>query len=133
MPGRATAVSSGRSLEDRVMALANALGMEARSQVRVGKRLWGAVRVIDVVVTDPVTRRRLGVECKQQDTRGTAEEKLPATIQDMASWPIDGLMVIDGLGFSQNIRSFLYSTGKAVDFADLEDWLRLYFGLELKA
>jgi hypothetical protein len=60
---------------------------------------------------------------------GTAEEKLPATVQDIAAWPIPGLVVFAGEGFSTNMRSYLYSTGKAVDLDDLEDWLKLFFGI----
>lgn len=131
MPGRAQASSSGRQLETDVARVAEALGLQTRSQVRVGRRLWGAVRQIDVVLTEPASRRRLGIECKLQATKGTAEEKLPAIIQDMGSWPIDGLLVFDGAGFSPNMKAFLHSTGKAVELSDLEDWLRLYFGLEL--
>ena len=42
---------------------------------------------------------------------GTAEEKVPATIQDIAHWPIPGIVVIDGKGFSANMP-YLMSTGK---------------------
>jgi hypothetical protein len=27
------------------------------------------------------------------------------------------------------MRSYLYSTGKAVDLDDLDDWLKLFFGI----
>jgi len=30
------------------------------------------------------------------------------------------------------MRSFLVASGKAVEFDDLEDWLRLYFALDLR-
>lgn len=73
--------------------------------------------------------KRLGMECKFQATPGTAEEKIPATIQDMTFWPIPGIIVIDGEGFSTNMQGYLMSTGKVVWFDDLEDWLRLHFGL----
>lgn len=64
-----------------------------------------------------------------QGASGTAEQKIPATIQDIASWPIPGIIVIDGEGFSDNMRGYLMSTGKVVQFDELEDWLRLYFGV----
>jgi hypothetical protein len=101
-----------------------------RSQVRVGRRLWGSERKIDVVLVHPQTRRSLGLECKFQGGSGSADEKIPATISDIAAWPIQGLVVFAGDGFSRNMRSYLLSTGKAVEFEDLEDWLRLYFGAE---
>ena len=70
--------------------------------------------------------RSLGLECKYQGVGGSAEEKIPATIQDIAAWPIPGLVVFAGGGFSDNMRSYLHSTGKAVALEDLESWLRLF-------
>lgn len=127
MPRRDT--SSGRDLEQRVAELGRSLGLDVRTQVRVGRRLWGAVREIDVVLTEPSLWRSLGIECKFQGTSGSAEEKIPATIRDIEAWPIPGLVVYDGRGFSANMRSYLLSTGKAVAFDDLDGWLRLFFGI----
>jgi hypothetical protein len=129
MPGRSTAVVNGTDLKNRVVALASQLGLESRTEVRVARRIWGAERCIDVVLTRADTGRVLGVECKYQGARGSAEEKIPATIQDIAAWPIPGLVVFAGEGFSDNIRAYLYSTGKAVGFHEVEPWLRLFFGL----
>lgn len=129
MPGRQQATRRGQDLAAQVKALAQGLGLVVRTEVRVGRRLWGAVRKIDLVLTDRETRRTLGIECKFQGLKGTAEEKIPAVVQDIAAWPIPGIVVIHGDGFSQNMRQFLISTGKAVYLEDLEDWLRLYFGL----
>jgi hypothetical protein len=129
MPGRGAAGRSGQHLEQQVVELARRLGLETRRQVRVGRRLWGSVRIIDVVATEPVSRKTLGMECKFQGGPGTAEEKLPALIEDIRAWPIPGIVVFDGPGFSDNMRLYLYSTGKAVAFEDLEEWLRLFFGL----
>ena len=111
------------------MLLAQRLGLEARTEVRVARRIWGAERCIDVVLTRLDTGRALGIECKFQGARGSAEEKIPATIQDIAAWPIPGLVVFAGDGFSENIKSYLYSTGKAVVLSELEPWLRLFFAL----
>lgn len=129
MPGRAKATHSGKVLEQRVSDLARNLGLEARPHVRVGKRLWGRVRVIDVVLRQDQTRKLLGVECKSQETQGSAEEKIPALLQDIGAWPIPGIVVFDGVGFSREMRSYLLSTGKAVEFDDLRDWLTLFFAL----
>ena len=131
MPGMRAAVLSGDALVKAVCALAATLGLESREQFRAGRRIWGSERRIDAILTDPVSRKRLGVECKYQGTAGTAEEKIPTTLQDIAAWPIPGIVVFDGEGFSPNMRSFLIASGKAVAFEDLEPWLRLFFGLEL--
>ncbi len=131
MSGRGRAVRSGRDLEDNVIAIGVGLGLETQRQVRVGRRIWGAERRIDVILRHPDTRQTLGIECKYQGGGGSAEEKIPATVQDIAAWPIPGIVVFAGQGFSENMRSYLYSTGKAVDLADVEMWLRLFFGLNL--
>src|SRR5215510_8077913 len=102
MPGRATAVASGDELVSQVSQLALDLGLEIKKQVRVARRIWGAVRRIDVVVTHPQTRKTLGIECKYQAVGGTAEEKIPAVINDIAAWPIPGIVVFDGAGFTEN-------------------------------
>ena len=131
MSGRALAVANGDGLAKAVVQLGRELGLEAIEQVRVARRIWGAERYIDVVLTHPQTRKTLGIECKFQAVRGTAEEKIPATIKDIEAWPIPGLVVFAGDGFTQNMRSFLISTGKAVEFEELQPWLCLFFGLSL--
>ena len=129
MAGKATAFESGRALERAVADLGRKLDLDVGAQVQVGRRLWGAVRKIDIVMTRKDGERTLGLECKAQKGGGSAEEKIVATIQDIAAWPIAGLVVFAGEGFSDNFVSYLHSTGKAVAFDDLESWLRLFFGL----
>ena len=130
MAGRGTAPNNGRDLEDEVARIAKSLGLRVRPQVEVARRIWGARRRIDMVLTDPSTRKMLGLECKFQGVGGTAEEKLPGTVQDIAAWPIPGLVVFAGAGFTENMKAFLHSTGKAVELEDLEPWLRLFFGMD---
>jgi len=127
MPGRSKAPKSGSLLKDKVVKLARQLGLRVETEVKAARRIWGQRRYIDVVLIDDRTGKRLGIECKFQATLGTAEEKIPATIQDIAHWPIPGLVVIDGV--SENMKGYLLSTGKVVLFSELEEWLRLYFGL----
>ena len=129
MPGRGTAPKSGSELKNKVVALAESLGLKAEKEVKAARRLWGQRRFIDVEINDEKSGKRLGVECKYQAGGGTAEEKIPATIEDIAHWPIPGIVVIDGQGFSTNMQGYLMATGKVVWFDELEDWLRLYFGL----
>jgi hypothetical protein len=131
MPGRTLAVLNGDELTRAVAQLGQELGLEALSEVRVARRIWGAERYIDVILIHPQTRKTLGLECKFQSVRGTAEEKIPATIKDIDAWPIPGLVVFAGEGFTENMRSFLISTGKAVTFEELRPWLCLFFGLPL--
>jgi hypothetical protein len=120
-------------LKRAAIDVAVSLGLKTEDEVKVGRRIWGARRFIDVVVTHRTTGLKLGIECKYQGTGGSAEEKIPATIEDIKAWPIRGLVVFDGPGFSVNMNGYLISTGMAVEFADLEDWLRLYFSIETVA
>ena len=129
MPGKSKAVESGNTLRDVVAELGRKLGLAAEIEVSVGRRIWGAKRRIDVVLKHPETRVSLGIECKYQGGPGSAEEKIPATIEDIRAWPIRGIVVYSGNGFSSNMESYLLSTGMAVGFEDLENWLELYFGL----
>ena len=112
-----------------MVRIAGSLGLKTETEVKVGRRIWGAKRRIDVVLTDINTGLKLGIECKYQGGSGSAEEKIPSTIEDIKAWPIKGIVVIAGPGFSENMRGYLISTGIVVDFEDLEDWLRLYFSL----
>jgi hypothetical protein len=131
MAGKGLAVSNGDELVRAVVAMASELGLESIEQVRVARRIWGAVRRIDVVLTHPQTRKTLGIECKFQAVLGTAEEKIPSVINDIAAWPIPGLVVFGGEGFTENMKQFLISTGKGVEFSELKPWLCLFFGLPL--
>jgi hypothetical protein len=131
MPGKATAVHNGDELVREVVMIANQLGLETKEQFHVARRIWGANRKIDVVLVESKSRKTLGVECKYQGGGGSAEEKIPATIQDIEAWPIPGLVVFAGEGITDNMKSFLISSGKAVELNELEPWLRLFFGLPL--
>jgi hypothetical protein len=130
MAGRAKAASGGARLRDDVAELGRKLGLDVSVEVKVGRRLWGARRSIDVVLRSPETRQSLGIECKFQGTAGSAEEKIPATIDDIRAWPIRGLVVFDGEGFAENMRTYLVSTGMAVEYVDLRPWLELDFGIQ---
>ena len=122
-------IKNGQQLERAVIALDEALGLESRSQVAMGKRIWGRGRRVDVLLRHPDTGQRLGIECKYQNVPGTAEEKIPLTITDIEAWPIRGLIVVHGAGFSPDFRAFIRSTGKVIEFEDLANWLGFYFDL----
>jgi hypothetical protein len=130
LPGRSQAVTNGEELKRAVVDAARALALHTEEEVKVGRRIWGAKRFIDVVVTQARTGVKIGLECKYQGTGGSAEEKIPATIEDIKAWPIRGLVVFDGPGFSPNMTGYLISTGMAVEFEDVSDWLSLYFSIE---
>ncbi len=129
MAGKGQAPASGKELQAQVAELARSLGLRVELEAKAARRLWGSKRYIAVVITDEKTGKRLGIECKYQGRGGTAEEKIPATILDIEHWPIPGIVVISGQGFSPNMQGYLAATGKVIWFEELEEWLRLYFGL----
>ena len=127
--GRLFEPTSWQGLTAACAEVARDLGLDVETEVYVGRRIWGARRRIDIVVTDRAQRRSLGIEAKYQKSAGSAEEKIPSTIEDIRAWPIPGIVCFYGPGFSGHMRSFLLSSGKAVELSDLETWLRLYFVL----
>jgi Archaea bacterial proteins of unknown function len=131
MAGTRSAVESGEQLVREVIALTQALGLVAHTQFKMGKRIWGAERRIDIIVTNPADGKRLGIECKYQGVQGSAEEKIPSTIQDIDAWPIKGIVVFAGDGLSANMRAFLIASGKASHLDDLRAYLQLFFGLPI--
>ena len=129
MPGKSKAVESGNELRDRVADLGRTIGLAVDTEVSVGRRIWGERRRLDVVPMHNDTRVSLGIECKFQGGRGSAEEKIPATLEDIRAWPIRGIVVYAGDGFTPNMEAYLMSTGMAVALEDLPTWLELFFGL----
>ena len=91
-------------------------------QLALGKRVWGASRRIDLSLGYS-GRPFLGIECKYQATRGSVEEKCVATLVDIEAWPMPGIMVWTGAGFSPSFRRWLTRTPAAVHFDKLEAWL----------
>jgi len=116
-------------LERAVVRAGETLDLEAETQVAPGQRIWGRDRRIDVLLTRPETGVMLGVECRFQRTAGSTEEKILATISDINAWPIRGIVVMHGDGFSPDFKAFTRSSGKMVEFDELPTWLRSYFGL----
>jgi hypothetical protein len=55
------------------------------------------------------------------------EEKIPVMLKDLVFWPIPGIVVIEGPGFSANMQGYLLSTVKMVRYEGLEGRLRHYF------
>ena len=122
-------IKSGADLERAVVRVGEALGLEVETQVVMGDRIWGPRRHVDVVLSKPDSERIIGIECKYQRVTGTVEEKIPLTVEDINDWPIRGIVVIHGEGFSRDFVPFLRGRGRIVEFKRLAEWLRFYFRL----
>ena len=122
-------IASGPDLEQAVARVGRALGLGVETQVVMGDRIWGPRRHVDVVLSKPDSERIIGIECKYQRVSGTVEEKIPLTVKDIEDWPIRGIVVIHGEGFSRDFVPFLKGRGRIVEFRRLTEWLRFYFRL----
>lgn len=122
-------IRSGRELELAVARVGEAMGLMVETQVEMLDRIWGPRRHVDIVLSSSDGERMLGIECKYQQVRGTAEERIPLTVEDIADWPIDGIVVLHGDGFSKDFVAFLRGRGRLVLFQRLPEYLRFYFRL----
>jgi len=128
-PGQDQPVSTGAAFEAEVAKVIQQLGLSHLRQVRMGVSILGRRRVADFLVYDRAGKS-LGIECKYQQTAGSAEDKLVHTITDFDARPVSHILVFGGEGFSKNIKGYLLSTGKAVELKQLRNYLVFYFGLE---
>ena len=122
------AIKTRAELIEAVTKIAEKLNLEVKRNVNSGLGLWGNRRRIDIVVIHKTSRESLGLQCEYKATQEISGEKSVASIEDIGAWPIPGLLVFEGPGFSANMKGYLYSTGKAVSLDDLEAWLRLFCG-----
>ena len=122
-------IRSGADLERAVAQVGEALGLEVETQVVMGDRIWGPRRHVDVVLSKQDSERIIGIECKYQRVSGSVEEKIPLTVEDIEDWPIRGIVVLHGEGFSRDFKPFLRGRGRIVEVRRLVEWLRFYFRL----
>jgi hypothetical protein len=128
-PGQDQSVSTGAAFEAAVAKVIQQLGLSYIRQVKMGVSILGRRRVADFLVYDRAGKS-LGIECKYQQTAGSAEDKLVHTITDFEARPVSHILVFGGEGFSRNIKGYLLSTGKAVELEQLRNYLVFYFGLQ---
>ena len=117
-----TAYETGRAFELGVADMARSLGFDVKGQLQLGKRIWGSPRHIDLSLGYS-GRPVLGVECKYQASRGSIQENCVATLSDIESWPIPGILVWSGPGYSVHFREWLGRQHTAVHFDNLKVWL----------
>ena len=73
----------------------------------MGKSIIGKNRRVDILVLDAASNKAVSFECKYQNVSGTADEKVPYTLQDAAAMQMDSYVVYGGGGFSQGITHML--------------------------
>src|SRR5205823_6552066 len=60
---------------------------------------------------------------------GTADEKLPYAVLNLATLPLPGVIVYGGGGFHQGALHWLCANTRATDISRLGDWLTVFFAL----
>lgn len=88
-------------------------GLTVYREVSLGKTIIGKNRRIDILAIVEESGRALGVECKYQASSGTADEKLPYALQDLASLEIPAYIAYAGEGFSQGVLHLLQGSPSA--------------------
>jgi|GEM_PF-878324 len=82
-------------------------GLVVYREVHLGKSIIGKNRRVDILALHPESTRALAIECKYQATAGTADEKIPYTLDDLAALHIPAFAVYAGEGFSQGVLHLL--------------------------
>ncbi len=115
---------------ERLVCLVAVLqGLDYKWQCYIGKTVYGKRRKVDLVLKQSATGARLAVECKYQDTSGTADEKLPYAVLNQRTLPIPGVIVYGGHGWSDGCIPWLCANSQATDLNNWADWVRFFFGI----
>jgi hypothetical protein len=85
-------------------------GIEVYDEVSAGTSMIGKQRRLDLLLLHRQSGRALALECKYQDSSGTADEKIPYTLQDLQSLRMPACVVYAGVGFSQGVLHLLQSS-----------------------
>ena len=120
---------SAAEFERLIAAAGLGLGLDYRRKLVVGKTVYGRDREVDVLFRDARNGNRLVVEAKYQRVAGTADEKLPYVVLNLATLPLPGVIVYGGGGFHQGALHWLCANTRATDISRLGDWLTVFFAL----
>ncbi|KGJ91574.1 PD-(D/E)XK nuclease superfamily protein [Colwellia psychrerythraea] len=82
-------------------------GVSVFTEVYMGKSIIGKNRRVDILVLDEENNKAVAIECKCQNVSGTADEKVPYTLNDASAMQMDSYVVYGGEGFSKGITHML--------------------------
>jgi hypothetical protein len=116
-------------------------GITVYREINLGKSIIGKNRRIDVFLLSEATKEAFAIECKYQDSAGTADEKVPYALANMKALPMAGCMVYAGSGFSVGVLHMLQASEIAAyclpnpadlaahkDTRELDHLLAMHFG-----
>lgn len=90
-------------------------GLAIKTEVNLGMRFMGTPRRIDILVYNPRNNKAVGIECKLQQTSGTAYEKFNYALDDCLAAPIPTLLVFAGNEIRMDMRSKLILSGIGIE------------------
>jgi hypothetical protein len=85
-------------------------GIQVFEEVNVGTSIIGKQRRVDLFILVPSEKKALALECKYQDTSGTADEKIPYSLQDLGALRMPGALAYAGAGFSEGVLHLLQAS-----------------------
>lgn len=85
-------------------------GIQVFEEVNVGTSIIGKQRRVDLFVFCAAEKKALALECKYQDSSGTADEKIPYSLQDLAAMRMPSALAYAGAGFSEGVLHFLQAS-----------------------
>lgn len=88
-------------------------GVEVYDEINAGTSMIGKQRRLDLLLLHRDSGKALALECKYQDTSGTADEKIPYALQDLATLRMPAAIVYAGTGFSMGVLHLLQSSEMA--------------------
>ena len=84
--------------------------IDVYEEVGIGTSIIGKRRRVDLLLVHSRTGRALALECKYQDSAGTADEKIPYALRDLGALRMPAAMVYAGQGFSEGVLHLLQSS-----------------------
>lgn len=82
-------------------------GITVYREINIGKSIIGKNRRVDLFLISEVDQKAFAIECKFQDSKGTADEKIPYALANMKALPMGGCIVYAGSGFSVGVLHML--------------------------
>ena len=82
-------------------------GIVAYEEVSIGTSIIGKRRRVDLLIVHPETGRGFALECKYQESSGTADEKIPYALKDLEALHVPAAMAYAGGGFSEGVLHML--------------------------
>jgi hypothetical protein len=85
-------------------------GIKVYREVNIGKSIIGKNRRVDMLLLSEDQQAAFAIECKYQDSSGTADEKIPYALDNMKALPMAGCIVYAGIGFSVGVLHMLQAS-----------------------